>query len=86
MTHVPAYLTKAKTKYAAVRRFFLDPGVPLYSVYVFDDGSACRQLPKRFFASVNGNMIWNGLALAAQTGSGAYFRDAIGTARAVARY
>ncbi|MGD0474812.1 MAG: hypothetical protein ABSB70_16580 [Candidatus Velthaea sp.] len=86
LTHVPAYLTKAKTKYAAVRRFFLDPGVPLYSVYVFDDGSACRQLPKRFFASVNGNMIWNGLALAAQTGSGAYFRDAIGTARAVARY
>jgi hypothetical protein len=82
----PAYLAKARTKYAAVRRYFLDPGVPLYSVYVFDDGKDCRQLPKRFFASVNGNMIYNGLALAAQTGDRAYARDALATARAVARY
>jgi hypothetical protein len=82
----PAYLAKARAKYAAVRRYFLDPAVPLYSVYVFDDGAVCRQLPRRFFASVNGNMIYAGLALARQTGERAYLRDAIGTARAVARY
>jgi hypothetical protein len=82
----PAYLRKAQGKYAAVRRYFLDPTVPLYSVYVFDDGAECWQLPKRFFASVNGNMIYNGLALATQTGDPAYRRDAVATARAVARY
>jgi hypothetical protein len=86
LTGNSAYLVKAKTKYAAVRRNFLDPSVPLYSVYVFDDGTACRQLPKRFFASVNGNMIDNGLMLAVQTGDPAYRRDALATARAVARY
>lgn len=86
LTGEPAYLSKAKAKYAAVRRYFLDPSVPLYSVYVFDDGAACRQLPKRFFASVNGNMIDNGLMLATQTGDPAYRHDAISTARAVARY
>jgi hypothetical protein len=69
-----------------VRRYFLDPAVPLYSVYVFDDGSACRQLPKRFFASVNGNMIYDGLALATQTGDSAYRREALATAHAVVRY
>jgi len=82
----PAYLQKARTKYAAVRRYFLDPVVPLYSVYVFDDGGACTQLPKRFFASVNGNMIYNGLALATQTGDRTFLHDAIATARAVALY
>lgn len=86
LTGDPAYLVKARTKYAAVRRYFLDPAVPLYSVYVFDDGSACRQLPKRFFASVNGNMIDNGLALTVQTGDPVYRNDAVATARAVARY
>jgi uncharacterized protein YyaL (SSP411 family) len=75
LTGDATYVGKAKRKYAATRRYFLDPAVALYSVYVFDDGVACRQLPKRFFASVNGNMIDNGLALAAQTGNPAYRRD-----------
>jgi hypothetical protein len=78
------YVRKAEDKYAAVRRYFLDPHVALYSVYVFDDGSACRQLPQRFFASVNGNMIYDGLALAAQTGVARYRREAFATAHAVA--
>ena len=82
----PRYLAKARAKYRAVRRYFLDPHVALYSVYVFDDGRTCRQLPKRFFASVNGNMIDNGLALAAQTGATHYRREAFATAHAVARY
>ncbi len=29
--------------------------------YVFDNGAHCAQLPHRFFASGNGNMIWNGV-------------------------
>jgi hypothetical protein len=78
------YLRKAIAKYAAVRRYFLDPDVPLYSVYVFDDGAICTQLPRRFFASVNGNMIANGLALAAATGDGRYRAQALATAHAVA--
>lgn len=82
----PAYLEKARFKYAAARRYFLDPAVPLYSVYVFDDGAACTQLPRRYFASVNGNMIDNGLALAAQTGDRRYGREALATARAVAQH
>jgi hypothetical protein len=85
-TGEPAYLTKARDKYAAVRRYFLDPAVPLYSVYVFDDGVACKQLPRRFFGSVNGNMIYNGLTLAARTGDPAYLRDALATAGAVTKY
>ncbi len=81
-----AFVAKAQAKYAAVRRYFLDARVALYSVYVFDDGRACRQLRGRFFASVNGNMIDNGLALARQTGDARYRREAFATARAVARY
>ena len=60
--------------------------MPLYTVYVFDDGHACRQLPHRFFASVNGDMIWSGAALYRDTGRRAYREQAISTARAVARY
>jgi hypothetical protein len=51
-------------------------------VYVFDNGQACTQLPHRFFASVNGDMIWNGLALFHDTGQRAYLRQALATARA----
>ena len=67
-----------------MRAHFLDPAVPLYSVYVFDDGVRCTQLPHRFFASVNGDMIWNGLELALQTREGRYRDQALATARAVA--
>jgi hypothetical protein len=60
--------------------------LPLYSVYVYDDGTSCAQLPHRFFASVNGNMSWSGAALARATGAAQYLADAIETARAVDQY
>ena len=82
-THDPRYLSIARTRYAAARRYFLDPHLALYSVYVFDDGATCRQAPHRYFASVNGNMIWNGLALARATGITRYRQDALATAHAV---
>jgi hypothetical protein len=78
-----SYLTVATTRYAAVRSHFLDPSVPLYTVYVFDDGTSCTQVPHRFFASVNGDMIWNGLELSRITGDSHYLDDALATAHAV---
>jgi hypothetical protein len=77
------YLDAALHEYEAVRARFRDPSLPLYTVYVFDDGHACVQLPHRFFASVNGDMIWNGIALARLTGRRAYLEQAVATARAV---
>ncbi len=77
------YLRDAERRYAAVRRVFLDSAVPLYTVYVFDDGKTCRQLPHRFFASVNGIMIQNGLLLASAAHQARYRADAIATAAAV---
>src|SRR5260221_7471934 len=50
---------------------------------MFDSGSACTLLPGRYFASVNGNMIWDGQALAAATGERRYLSQAVATARAV---
>ncbi len=79
-----AYLRRAAQKYRAVRRYFLDPEVPLYTVFVIDDGNACAQVPHRFFASVNGNMIWAGVHLSRATGDAAYQDDAVATAEAVA--
>ena len=78
------YLDVARQRYAAVRQYFLDPQVPLYTTYVFDDGVRCSQLPHRFFASVNGDMIWNGLALFHDTGQSLYLNQALATAHAVA--
>jgi hypothetical protein len=86
VTHDTAYLAKAGAKYADVQKYFLDPAVPLYTAYLFDNGSSCRQLGGRYYASVNGNMIWSGAALARFTGSRYYLRQAVGTARAVARH
>ena len=86
VTRFPGYLRDAVTEYAAVRRYFLSPGVPLYTVYVFDNGSACTQVPGRYFGSVNGNMIWAGLYLARATGDASYLGQAVATARAVARH
>ncbi len=85
-TQKGSYLSKARAEYAAVRRYFLDPHLPLYSVYVFDDGRTCRQVHGRFFASVNGNMIDNGLLLARATGDLSYRDQAIVTAQAVASF
>lgn len=77
------YLENALARYTAVRRYHLDPLVPLYSVYVFDDGKRCEQLPHRFFASVNGLMIDAGINLYALTGDQAYWTQALATAKAV---
>ncbi len=82
-TGSPSYLDDARSAYAAVRQYFLDPTQPLYTVYVFDDGKTCTQLPRRFFASANGNMIWNGAALASATGVQQYLVDATQTAMAI---
>ncbi|HEY8089869.1 MAG TPA: hypothetical protein VIF09_18540, partial [Polyangiaceae bacterium] len=41
------------------------------------------QVPRRFYASVNGNMIWNGIALASATTTSTYLDDAVATAQAV---
>ena len=79
-----SYLNKARAEYAAVRHYFLEANLPLYTVYVFDNGTSCSQAPGRFFASVNGNMIDNGLQLAQYTGNTTYRNDAITTAQAVA--
>jgi hypothetical protein len=84
-TRRPGYLAAARTQYDAVRAYFLDPSVPLYSVYVFDDGSTCTQVPHRFFASVNGDMIWSGVELYRDTGARAYLDQAVATAGAVDR-
>jgi hypothetical protein len=86
ITQDAGYLRQAQAEYAAARQYFLDPAVPLYTVYVFDDGSACRQLPGRFFGSVNGLMISNGLTLAQDTGQAAYRTQAIATAEAVSQH
>jgi hypothetical protein len=82
-TRDPAYLNFARARYAADRHYYLDADAPLYSVHVVDDGTRCRQVPRRFFASVNGDMIWNGVALWRVTGEQHYYDDAIATARAV---
>jgi len=81
-----SYLTKARAEYTAVRQYFLDPHLPLYTVYMFDNGTQCSQLQGRFFASVNGNMIIDGLKLAQDTGDARYRSDAIATAQAVAEH
>jgi len=86
ITGAPAYLDKAVAKYASVRKWFLDPSVPLYTVYVFDDGKTCTPLPNRFYGSVNGNMIWNGVMLAAATGQSSYLDDAVATGTAVKQH
>jgi hypothetical protein len=86
LTRDPFYLQQAQDKYAAVRRYFLDPDVALYSVYVFDDGRSCAQVPGRYFGSVNGDMIWSGIRLAAVTGTASYRDDAVATGQAVRRY
>jgi hypothetical protein len=86
ITGEPRYLIEARATYDAVRAYFLDPSVPLYTVYVYDDGKTCAQLPRRFFASAQGNMIWSGMTLADATGDGRYREQALATAGAVDTY
>jgi len=85
-TKTPTYLDSAARRYEAVRAYFLDPKVPLYSVYVFDDEKTCTQVQHRFFASVNGDMIWNGFELSRVTHDAHYLGEATATAHAVDRY
>ncbi len=86
LTGTASYLAKAVAKYASVRQYFLDPSVPLYTVYVLDDGTKCTQIARRFYGSVNGNMIWNGVELSSATGDASYLADALTTAKAVSQY
>ena len=83
LTGSESYLLKAEREYQQVRRYFLERKAQLYTVYVFDNGTTCRTLPGRYFASVNGNMIWAGTTLAAATGRKQYLNQAIATARGV---
>jgi hypothetical protein len=78
------YLTKAETAYASNRQWYLDKGGSnLYSVYVYDTGGMCTQQQGRYFGSIQGNMIWSGMALAKITGKTSYNDDAVATAKAV---
>jgi hypothetical protein len=86
VTKYHGYLKAAESQYAAIRRYYLSPGVPLYTVYVFDNGKVCSQAPARYFGSVNGNMIWAGYDLARLTGRNAYLDQAIATAKAVQQH
>lgn len=83
-THDGRYLDQARARYANDRITFLDAASSLYTVHVLDDGSVCAPQPRRFFASVNGDMIWNGIALWRITGQAHFYAEAIATARAVA--
>jgi hypothetical protein len=82
-THDAAYLKAAQAGYDAARRYFLDAQLPLYTVHLIDDGTNCTQVRGRFFASVNGDMIWNGIVLMRLTGLQHYGEEAVATARAV---
>jgi hypothetical protein len=82
-THRQAYLARAITAYGIARRYFLSRSVPLYTVYLLDNGKHCTPIRGLYFASVNGNMIWAGATLAADTGNPVYLRQAIATAQAV---
>ena len=82
-THDRSYLDQAIQRYAVDRTLFLDPNVPLYTVHLIDDGLQCRQVPHRFFASVNGDMIWNGVRLWQYTGQRHFYDEAPSTAQAV---
>lgn len=84
-THDPAYLRAAVQRYTAAREAYKDRRLPLYTVHVIDDGAHCVQTEHRFFASVNGDMIWNGFALTGLTGEPRYAAEALATARAVDR-
>ena len=78
-----SYLDDALTRYASARAYYLVPDTSLYTVHVIDDGTDCEQVDRRFFASVNGDMIWNGLELWRITHERRYYNDAFETASAV---
>lgn len=83
LTHERAYLSDALTRYGDDRTWFYDRQAGLYTVHVIDDGEQCRQVQDRFFASINGDMIWNGLRLWRYTAQRHFFDEALTTAEAV---
>ena len=86
ITRQRSYLTQAQEHYQAVRQYYLSPGTSLYTVYVFDNGTSCTQVPAQYFGSVNGLMIWNGFTLAQLTGQRSYLAEAVATAQDVAAH
>ncbi len=84
-TGASAYLDQARSGYASAREYFLSDSSALYTIHVSDDGAACRTTPQRYFASVNGLMIWNGTELARDLHDPEYLDDALATAHAVDR-
>jgi len=85
-TNDSSYLSWAQTAYAAIRQYYMDPQVPLYTVWILDNGQSCTPIPHRFFASVNGDMIWDGVELYHDTGDHSYLDQANATASAVQQH
>jgi hypothetical protein len=79
-TGIASYLTKAETEYAGVRSEYLEPDSPMYTVYVWDNGTSCLRVRNQFFSSVNGNMLWNAHELGIITGNASYNYSADATA------
>lgn len=79
----PRELATASAQYASARTYFLDAAASLYTVHVTDDGATCTPVTSRYFASVNGLMIWNGAELANDLHDDEYLSEAIETAHAV---
>lgn len=82
-THERKYLVDALMRYVDDRTWFFDREAGLYTVHTVDDGTQCRQTENRFFASVNGDMIWNGLRLWRYTNERHFFDEALATAQSV---
>jgi len=81
-----SYLDKAEHHYLAARKYFFDPKAGLYTGYVIDDGQHCRQVPRRFLAGVNGNMIYSAFALdQLRKGDPAYSQQANAVAHAAVK-
>ena len=84
-TREPAYLAAARAHYRAVRAYFLDPSVPLYTVYLFDDGSSCAAAPTSVLRlGQRQHDLERGRALR-DTRARSYLDQAVATARAVDR-
>lgn len=79
------YIVDAAGHYDRARTAYLDPELQLYTVHVLDDGTHCVRVDHRFFASVNGDMIWDGLALEQALNRPDYGDQARATAHAVDR-
>jgi hypothetical protein len=83
VTRDSSYLDDAEVKYDAIQHYYLDESSWLYTDFVYDNGTTCQAVPRVFLGSVNGNMIWDGITLAADTGRAGYLQQAIATAHAV---